>query len=515
LPDYASQNRVVDYLSRSRTYGQSEPVGIHTTHGSVVFVARENAYKLKRAVKLPYMDYSTSALRKQMCERELVVNRRTAPALYLGVKALIPEGDSFRFGNPNDVEAIDYVVVMQRFSEHSLLASLARAGTLGLETMRPLAEAVAALHQSADEAPEFGGANGMHNVIEENVGIFRKNSLHFSAETIARYAHLSTQRLDALRASLMMRREAGRVRRCHGDLHLNNVCIIDGKPILFDAIEFNDEFSCVDVGYDLAYLLMDLETYGLRKHANLLLNRYLECTQDYSLLSVLPLFLSARAAIKSHILVAQKRTDDVMPEGQRPGDFLDRAIAYLAPPQVNLVAVGGLSGSGKTTVAREIAFEIGAAPGAVILRTDIIRKAMFNASEDSKLPASCYEPAVNQAVYDRLYEIASRILEAGHSVVSDAVFGSEGERQSAEALAARHGAAFHAFWLFVATKEAERRLAQRTNDASDADVQVLHRQMEAIVAPHNWSSVDAGRPLEQVVQAVHKALDTRELDRSQ
>ena len=338
MPDSKNcQHEVIGVLSKPESYGlaPNTAVDLHETHGAIVFLAGNRAYKLKRAVRYPYMDYSTPERRRLMCEQELAVNRRTAPLLYLEVRPIVRDtADRLRFGPLEGAAILDWVVVMRRFEEDDLLESMRRRGRLEAASMRPLAEAIAAFHGSAEVRRDFGGAAGIAAVIEENIAIIEGQAGHpFESHAIERYARLSTARFDRVRGILEQRREDGFVRRCHGDLHLNNICLIDGMPMLFDAIEFSEAFACIDVFYDLAFLVMDLDRHGLRGHANILLNRYLEMTKDHGGLATLPLFLSLRAAIRAHVTATaaatvQSRTD-AQAKLREAAALLDWSIAYL------------------------------------------------------------------------------------------------------------------------------------------------------------------------------------------
>ncbi|HEY0302682.1 MAG TPA: hypothetical protein VGC36_15155, partial [Rhizomicrobium sp.] len=384
------QAAVVAFLANPASHGLSAPVEIHETHGSRVFLAGDRAYKLKRAVKLPYLDYSQPAQRKAMCARELAANRAMAPELYETVLGIVRDGDTLRFGDAGDERAVDWVVVMRRFGQDALLEARRKAGRLALADMIPLAEAVAHFHLAAPASSDFGGICGIRAVVEENVGILRDaGGALCPAALVGEYAALSEAWLRRLRPALGRRRRTGYVRRCHGDLHLNNVTTIAGKPVLFDAIEFDDSFAWIDVFFDLAFLLMDLDSHGLHAHANAVLNRYLERTGDYGGLAALPLFLACRAGIRAHVALAARAAHaNDGPGRNEPGKLLNAAISYLRTRRPVLIAVGGLSGTGKTTLARLLAPERGTAPGAVILRSAVIRKTMLGVAEDMRRGAA-------------------------------------------------------------------------------------------------------------------------------
>src|SRR5208282_857202 len=234
----------------------------HETHGSIVFLAGERAYKLKRSVRFPYMDYSTLERRKAMCEAELAVNRRLAPELYIETATVVRHKDgSLHIGGAADSSgAVDWLVVMRRFDQGTLLESMRARGSLSAPLMRQLGERIAEFHLAAERQPAWGGAAGIEAIIDENRDLLNPlTGRPFDRSKIDRLDGLARNELKKLRTLLDTRRDAGHVRRCHGDLHLNNICLWDGRPVPFDAIEFCDAFACIDVLFDLALLLMDLD----------------------------------------------------------------------------------------------------------------------------------------------------------------------------------------------------------------------------------------------------------------
>jgi aminoglycoside phosphotransferase family enzyme len=293
-----NQDEVVRFLESSSTHAGAAVERIET-HGSVVFLAGARAWKLKRAVRYDYMDFSTLNRRKAMCEAEVRINRRAAPAIYRGVVPVTRErGGELALGGAG--VPVEWLVEMVRFDQDTLLDRLAARRRLDLRLMRPLASAVAAFHRDAPRRHDHGGAHGMAWVIDGNVAAFREQGAGIldqaACEALTRDAR---QALTCHRAQLDARRDAGFVRQCHGDLHLRNIVMLDGRPTLFDAIEFNDEIACIDVLYDLAFLLMDLWRRQLPQHANALWNAYLDRTGDLDGLSLVPLFLSCRAAVRA------------------------------------------------------------------------------------------------------------------------------------------------------------------------------------------------------------------------
>jgi len=494
----ANQDEVIAFLSEPRSYGPGvDSVERHETHGAIVFLAGEHAYKLKRAVKFPYMDYSTVERRRDMCERELAVNRRTARELYLEVRPIVTDGGALRLGGPTESsETLDWVVVMQRFEQDALLENFSRSGRLTAPLMCLVAEAVARLHAEAEVTSAFGGEHGLRTVIEGNIAILNQKAGNpFPAARIADYGKAARGALSRVAGLLEERRQADCVRRCHGDLHLNNIFVRDRQPVLFDAIEFNDLFACIDVLYDLAFLLMDLDQHGDREHANRVFNRYLERSNAHGGLAAMPLFLSCRAAVRAHTTAAKADT-------RRDGDLkrsllreaallLDRALDDLADRAPRLIAIGGLSGTGKSTLAYALAPLLGACPGAVVIRSDVVRKQLLGVEDTTRLPQRAYTPAISKRVYDRVAEIASSTLASGYAVIADAVYGKELEREQIAETARQCGVEFSGLWLVGASAVLEQRIAARRGDASDATPEVLKAQLGFVTTPETWIAINA------------------------
>jgi aminoglycoside phosphotransferase family enzyme/cytidylate kinase len=511
-PDH-TQEAVIAFLSRPEHYGLPPDTTVERveTHGAIVFLAGDAAYKLKRAVKYPYMDYSTPEKRKAMCERELEINRRIAPEIYLEVRSILQGIDGqLRFGPDEAAAAYDHVVVMRRFDRDTLFGRLCERGKLTPELMRELAETVARFHETADITKDYGGASGIAAVVRENNSIFESmKSAPFDADAVAVYAKDSEAALKRVSTLLDRRRDRGRVRRCHGDLHLDNVFLFEGQPMLFDALEFSDAFACIDVLYDLAFLLMDLERHDARVHASTLLNRYLEITQDYDGLAALPLFLSARAAIRAHVSVSRARAANQTAALKEAETYFNLTRKFLKSAPPRLVVIGGLSGTGKTTIARAVAPQIGRAPGAAILRSDITRKRMMNVAETERLPESAYTPEVNAKVFSQMAETAAKILAAGHAVIMDAVYGTADERAEIAAVAAKAGVKFDRLWLEAPPDILAARIGARSGDASDATAAVLKKQRAVIKAPLDWKTIDASDTPEKIAVRVLSALTQR------
>jgi aminoglycoside phosphotransferase family enzyme/predicted kinase len=466
------------------------------THAAMVFLRGDRAYKLKRAVRFSYLDYSTVAAREASCRAELALNKRTAPDLYLAVRAITREpGGALVFDGGG--APVDWVVEMLRFDQDCLFDRLAGRGELSAELMERLSAAIAAFHEGAERTPGLGGRASLAVEIDGNEqnlalappGTFRDG---LCASLVERWrAEL------ARHAALLDRRdEQGHVRRCHGDLHLRNIFLWRGQPMLFDCIEFSEHLSCIDVLYDLAFLLMDLEHRKLGAFAGLVFNAYLDRSDEAEGIAALPLMMSLRAAIRAHTGVAAARSqsdaarrDAMMGEA---AEYLELADRLLAAPAPQLIALGGLSGSGKSTLARALAPGRGAAPGARLLHTDAIRKRLYGVEKETRLSAAAYTEAAGKQVYRLQREAAATCLRAGYSAIVDGVFGRPEERAAIAAVARDCGAGFTGFWLSAPPETMRARIERRTDDMSDATVDVLAQQQRYEIGKMTWKTIDAG-----------------------
>jgi hypothetical protein len=504
------QTEQIECLLDPATFGSGAGVERIDTHSAVVVLVGEAAYKLKRAVRYDYLDFSTPELRRWACEAEVALNRRTAPGVYLGVVAVTREADG-RLAVGGAGTPVDWLVHMRRFDNAGLLDRLAADGRLDESLMAPLALAIAGLHAMADRRDDQGGLAGMTWVIDGNASGFADEARGVLDRDACERVIAATRRALARHAAVLeRRRREGRVRVCHGDLHLGNIVVIDGRPVLFDAIEFNDRISCIDVLYDLAFLLMDLWRLGLRRHANELFNTYLTAAGEWEGLSLLPLFLSCRSAVRAKTTatasVLQVDAPHAAALAAAAREYLAAAAAFLEPAPAGLVAIGGWSGTGKSTQARRIAGSIGAAPGALVLRSDVVRKAIFGVSQTTRLPDEAYTPEVSRRVYEMLADRAAATLAGGHSAIVDAVFEHADARRRFAELATARGVPFAGIWLDAPAPLLLERVDGRRDDASDATASVVMGQSRRDPGPIEWTHVDATGTVEQVERAVRAAL---------
>jgi aminoglycoside phosphotransferase family enzyme/predicted kinase len=505
MPDAADdQEPVLRLLADPATYGGAEVRRIDT-HAASVFLAGDRALKVKRAVRFPFLDYSTLARRKAACAAEIEVNRPFAPQLYRGVVPITRAADG-RLALGGNGTPVEWAVDMRRFDETRTLDHLADQGLIDAALADALGRAVATAHARAPVVEATPWVDALADFLDQNDAAFRDYPDLFAAAAAERLGRLSRAALARLAPLLLERGKRGLVRRGHGDLHLGNVALIDGAPVAFDAIEFDPLIAAGDVLYDLAFLLMDLVERGLPAAANIVLNRYLAQTrrpEDLDALAALPLFLSLRAAIRAKVTAARGAG---AAENARAGIFRaartysDLAGRLIAPPTPRLVAVGGLSGSGKSLLARALAPELLPAPGAVVLRSDTERKARFGVGEAERLPAETYTPEVTAAVYATLADKARRVITAGHSAIVDAVFARPDERAAVAAVA--KDIPFTGLFLTADLATRLARVAERKADASDADAAVARAQEDYDLGGLAWTKVDAsGTPAAMLARA--------------
>jgi uncharacterized protein len=505
------QEEVFAFLADPLTYGfrrgGSETVRRIDTHAASVFLAGNRALKVKRAVRFSFLDYSTLEKRKAACEAELAVNASYAPEIYRGILAITREADGALAiqGNGTPVE---WAVDMRRFDETRTLDNLAAA--IDESLAEALGRAVAAAHAQSPVVEAGPWIEALKSYLDQNLSAFRGSPALFEPDAVIELDRQARDAYARIGPLLLARGRIGRLRRCHGDLHLGNIALIDGRPVLFDAVEFDPLIATGDVLYDLAFLLMDLCNRDRVDAANIVLNRYLietRCIEDLDGLAALPFFLALRAAIRAKVTAARlnRAAANERPAiAQSARRYFALSWRAIAPPKPGFIALGGLSGTGKTRLARKLAPHIPPLPGAVILRSDIERKALFGAAETDKLPESAYTPEVTRRVYATLNDKARRIVSAGHSAIVDAVFANRYERDGVAAMAKSIGAGLQAVFLTASLDARLARLRRRSNDASDADEAVARAQERFELDHLEWERIDASGSVEETLA---RALD--------
>ena len=501
MPD-EPQQAVLNFLADPKTHGTASVTRIDT-HVAAVFLAGPRALKIKRSVRFPFLDFSSLSKRKAACDAELAVNRAFAPQLYRRVVPITRDADG-RLSVDGDGEPVEWAVEMARFDESQTLDKLAQQGPIEAALADALGRAVAQTHTAAQPVPGFDFASVLAEIIAQNDAELHNAPEIFESDAIGKLTRASRDALARLRSLLERREREGLVRRGHGDLHLGNIVLIEDKPVLFDALEFDERLATADLFYDLAFLLMDLIERGLRPAANIVLNRYLAETRrmsDLDALAALPLFMSVRAAIRAKVAADRHAQSPDKTTAHSARDYLALALRLIAPPPPELVAIGGLSGTGKSVMARALAPEIAPEPGAVVLRSDVERKALFGVAETERLSQDAYTGEVTTRVYTTLAGKARRVLAAGHSAVVDAVFTRPHERTNIEAAAKGH--AFRGLFLTAELDTRIARIGGRRADASDASAAVARAQVGYELGALDWRSLDAsGTPEETLKRAL-------------
>ena len=451
-----------------------------------VYLAGDTAWKVKRPVDLGYVDFTTLERRREAAEREIAFNSPAAPDIYRRVHAVTRSGGRLELDGTGPV--LDYAVEMRRFDEGSVLS--ARPGSVDGSLAEALGREISRLHAASPLRPEGGGADGLAYTIDSNAHLLTGLADRLGRDAVEAVIATTAGRFADAAGVLEARRRAGFTRRCHADLHLGNILLEDGRPVLFDCIEFNDRLSDIDIQYDLAFLLMDLDFRNRRDAACRVLDAWLDEAarrEGEGLregLAVLPLMLSVRAVVRAHVEANSGRD-----EGGRA--YLAAALRHLQPDPPRLFAVGGMSGTGKTTLARAVAPQLGASPGAVVLRSDEVRKRLSGVAPTDRLPPGTYAPGMSDRVHAALFAEATSLLAAGRSVILDATFLDPEHRGAAADLADRLGLPFAAVWLEGTPEVLKTRLAGRSGDASDADVQTLEQQAKRDAGSIAWPRLRA------------------------
>jgi hypothetical protein len=400
---------------------------------------------------------------------------------------------------------------MRRFDQGLLFDALAETGGLDRHTMDRLADHIAQFHASAERHFDHGGAAEMADLAEVQYRCLAAPSrAGFSPDRVRAIQKRWQERVVVLAELLDRRRAAGKVRHCHGDLHLRNICLLDGKPTLFDCLEFDEALASIDVLYDLAFLLMDLEHRGLEHFANRMFNRYLDRSEEDEGLAAMPLFLSLRAAIRAHVTAtALKHAAGAAAGAKMACDahrYLGLAERYLQPEPCRVIAIGGLSGAGKSTLAEALAPELGLRPGARVLRSDVTRKLLLGVDPEERLPTIAYTRETSAHVYDALCRKAAVGLAAGYTVIIDAVALTAEERNSFAEVARAAAVPFSGLWLETRPEAMANRIRERVRDASDASPEILAEQMRHDTGKIDWVRIDAGGGPEDCLAAARRAL---------
>ncbi len=467
-----------------------DAVEVAETHISWVLLAGDFAYKIKKPLTLPFLDYGTLDRRRACCEAELRLNRRHAAELYLDV---VPIGGSVEAPLIGAEPALEFAVKMRRFDEAQRLDHVCARGELTPAHMRVLAHEIADFHRAAAVAPadaRFGLPERVLMPALANIDALRSLLPEEHGHSIAALEEWTLREFARCEPALAHRKLAGCIRECHGDLHLGNLILAGERIVPFDCIEFNDDFRWIDVASELAFTLVDLLDHGQPALAAALLDEWLARTGDADALRVLRFHAVYRALVRAKVAAirASQEEDAATAEGDRTSarHYIALAAKLSTPPTPTLTITHGVSGSGKSHAAR--ARVLGDVHCATVrLRSDVERKRLFGldalAASGSSLDAGIYTPEAHAATYRRLEELAALALQAGWSVVVDAAFLRRAERDGFRHLAAREGVPFAILACTAPVEELRRRIAARKGDASEATLAVLDKQLTWVEPP--------------------------------
>ncbi len=494
----ASRARLIAALTDPSAYPHPTGAIEHLqTHISDVFLAGEHAYKVKKPLDFGFLDFTTLEKRRRACQDEVRLNARLAPDIYLGVAAVCALCSEFRIvkqdcpdGNP----PVEYAVHMRRLPQDGLLDRLAAQGRLARAQLVDIARQIALFHATAERGPEierYGALDSVAYPVRQNFEQTEKYiGVTLDRERHARLRKYSEDFLRDQAGRFAQRVAAHRIVDGHGDLHLRNMCLHDGRVVIFDCVEFNQAFRAGDVMNDIAFLTMDLDARGLPALGSDFLNEYLEWTQDYAGLALLDFYQVYRAYVRGKVTSFLM---DAAPEAARreaarreAEDYFRLAERYLAPRAPGLLVTCGLSGSGKTTAARQAA----AALGGVIVRSDAVRKHLSGVplDEDASAPfgQGIYSPAMSARTYQAMLDHARAIVDAGRWAILDATYHGRAARADVARLARERGVPFAIVHCLAERDELARRLAQRAaenSDISDAGAAILDEQARRFEAP--------------------------------
>ena len=474
---------LIQAMLKPSFYPHAAPGPIHLvqTHISYVVLTGEYAYKMKKPVDLGFLDFSTLDKRRHYCHEELRLNKLSAPALYLEVLPIVEMDGGYRFAAPGeDEDAVEYALKMRQFDEGQLLTNVFERGELTEERIVEIAQKLAALHRASltnDAIAEFGRPESVAAMAEENYGHVRPFIGTTQDEEQFKATKAFTDAFIRENGAIFERRRVGgKIRECHGDLHLNNICIHDGRIEFFDRIEFTDLFKNIDVIYDLAFLMMDLQFRGRKDLANILANTYLEQTGDYEGALLLPLYLTMRAYIRGKVnsirqadqhLDAEKRSAAI----EEAKAYFKHAWEYTRPKQGAVLCMSGLSGSGKSTIARRLAQPL----DALHLRSDAVRKHLAGIPLE-ETSETLYTEDMTRRTYGELARLGMQLAAEGFTVVLDARFGRAEERREAIESAEARGLRLKFLLCSTGLATMKQRLRDRAADVSDATSALVDQQ---------------------------------------
>lgn len=460
----------------------TEPIQLIQTHVSSVLLTGEYVYKVKKPVNFGFLNFSTLELREHFCKEEIRLNQRGAGELYLEVVPIFQTGDRFHLNGSGEVG--EWVLKMRQFPQEGLFSEIFQRGELQATQMEELGKTLAQFHSEAlinDYIRSFGEIRKIQISFEENY----QQTLKYigGPQTQAQFEQTKaySDRFFIERQELFASRVKNNwIRECHGDLHLRNICLWQGKTLLFDCIEFNEPFRFVDVMYDVAFAVMDIEARGRKDLANAFLNAYVEQTGDWEGLQILPLYLSRQAYVRAKV-ISFLLDDPAVPTAEKEAaaktasEYYQLSWSYTQPRPGKLYLMSGLSGSGKSTAAKQVARQ----EGAIHIRSDAARKHLGGIPLYEKGTAELYSPEMTEKTYSRLLELGILLANQGFSVILDAKYDREKLRQEAIAQATSHQIPLEILYCSAPIEVLRDRLLARTGDIADATADLLESQQAA------------------------------------
>ncbi|MCT7953811.1 AAA family ATPase [Laspinema palackyanum] len=458
-----------------------EPITLMQTHASFLLLTGDYVYKVKKPVNFGFLDYSTLEKRHHFCDEELRLNQQIAPELYLEVVTVTKKGSHLELNGKG--EPVEYALKMRQFPQESLLIHQFEQGQLTQEQMEQLGQVVAEFHRQTptnDSIKSFGTVAKIREAIDNN---YKQSQTYINGpqtrqqfeETKAYSDNFFAERS----ANFEQRMQTDKIRECHGDLHLKNIARWDNQILLFDRIEFNEAFRFVDVMYDIGFIVMDIEARGRQDLANGFLNTYLEQTGDWQGLQVLRLYLSRQAYVRAKVTslmlddanIAQEEKEEAW---RTAAQYYQLAWQYTQPRQGRLILMSGLSGSGKSTIARQLA----RATGAIQIRSDAVRKHLAGIPLQSTGSDEIYSAEMTAQTYARLLELGIMAASEGWTVILDAKYDRQGLREEAIAAAKDRGLPLQILHCTAPIAILRDRLNQRQGDIADATADLLDRQQQ-------------------------------------
>ncbi|MDS3860930.1 AAA family ATPase [Thermosynechococcaceae cyanobacterium BACA0444] len=472
------------------------PIRLLQTHISYVLLTGDYAYKVKKPADFGFLNFSTLERRHFFCQEELRLNQRLCPDLYLQVLGIEQNPDASEtsagaYGwSRGEGRICDYAIQMRQFDQAQLFSHLFAENALTLELMIQLGKQLAQFHAQAATSPDitaFGSPAAVQTIVENSYGLGQ--GFIGRSQTAAQFEAtkaFTDQFFQEHGAWLQERQILGKIRECHGDIHLNNICLFKGLIQIFDCIEFNQEFRNIDVIYDAAFLVMDLQFRGRPDLANTFLNAYLEWSNDYQGAVLLPLYLSMRAYIRGNVN-SLALNDPAIPDSdkvtiaQTAADYYHQAWAYTQPQTGALYVMVGISGSGKSTVARQIAQQT----HGIQIRSDAVRKHLAGLALDQRgddagaWGTGIYTPELTQKTYDRLLELGIFLAKQGATVILDAKYDRQALRQTLISQASAKEIPLKFIYCTAPVEVLHDRLNQRQGDIADATSKILAAQIAA------------------------------------